>query len=171
MSFSSDISERLQMARKNAGYKSARAFAHANNIPYITYSQHESGARKLSTNTLVKYSEILDISPGWLLTGMNEYSSPVVENSNNLLENFSFNIEQRVPQKIDANFLGDVFEETNKILNELNIEMCDKDKINLAIELCNALSSGEISLAVKKNNLKSLLETIRKLKLKMNNVA
>lgn len=68
-SSSKGICERLKKTRISAGYRSARAFAIAHNVPYITYSQHEVGKRKTNPETIIKYAEYLNIDPAWLLTG------------------------------------------------------------------------------------------------------
>ncbi len=63
------IGNRLRKARKLRGYKSARAFAIEQQIPESTYSQHETGKRSLSPETVLRYCECLRVEPGWLLTG------------------------------------------------------------------------------------------------------
>lgn len=66
---SKQIALRLKIARKTAGYKRAKNFALTHKIPFSTYSQHETGKRPLSAELLLKYGEILEINPSWLLTG------------------------------------------------------------------------------------------------------
>ncbi len=60
----------MRAARRAAGYSSARDFATRHEIPESTYSQHETGKRSLSVNMLLRYSEVLNANPGWLLTGV-----------------------------------------------------------------------------------------------------
>ena len=64
-----NIGKRLQAARKAAGYRSATAFTSQHNIPLSTYSQHENGKRALGADMLMQYSQLLGVSPGWLLSG------------------------------------------------------------------------------------------------------
>lgn len=64
-----EIGKRLRKARKSRGYKSARIFAIEQQIPESTYSQHETGKRSLSPETVLRYCACLGIEPGWLLTG------------------------------------------------------------------------------------------------------
>jgi len=64
-----EIGKRLRKARKSRGYKSARLFAIERSIPESTYSQHETGKRSLSPETVLRYCSCLGIEPGWLLTG------------------------------------------------------------------------------------------------------
>lgn len=65
------ISQNLKLARINAGYKTAKDFALQKMIKYTTYSQHESGKRKLSSKVIARYCQLLNISPNWLLTNKN----------------------------------------------------------------------------------------------------
>jgi len=64
-----EIGNRLRGARKSFGCRSAREFAIKHGIPESTYSQHETGKRSLSPDTLMRYCKWLDIDPGWLLSG------------------------------------------------------------------------------------------------------
>jgi transcriptional regulator with XRE-family HTH domain len=66
---SEQIGLRLKAARRAANYKSARAFAARHGISISTYSQHEMGLRSLKPKLLLRYSELLGVSPHWLLTG------------------------------------------------------------------------------------------------------
>lgn len=63
------IGERLQQARKGAGYRSARAFARAQSMPESTYSQHETGKRSLNPEMVIYYSQCFNVDPGWLVSG------------------------------------------------------------------------------------------------------
>jgi transcriptional regulator with XRE-family HTH domain len=63
------IGLRLRAARRAAHFRSARTFAAQHTIPESTYSQHETGKRALNPDMLLRYSELLGINPGWLLTG------------------------------------------------------------------------------------------------------
>ncbi|GEM_PF-1698114 len=64
------IGLRLKIARKSIGFKTAILFAQKTKIPKSTYSQHENGERSLTAEQLLYYSDNLEISPGWLLTGL-----------------------------------------------------------------------------------------------------
>ncbi len=79
MSQAMDIGLRLKAARKAASYKTACAFAKQHNIPISTYSQHENGKRVLNADILLQYGELLNVSPGWILSGMGD---PYVDNKN-----------------------------------------------------------------------------------------
>jgi len=74
-SLSQTIGQRLKLARKTAGFRSASGFAHHNNIPVSTYSQHETGKRILNADLLLQYATLLNISPAWLLTGNDAFKS------------------------------------------------------------------------------------------------
>ncbi|MFY9292718.1 MAG: helix-turn-helix transcriptional regulator [Methylorubrum rhodinum] len=61
--------QRLKSARIRAGYKTAREAASQLNIPYGTYSGHESGSRGIKDEELLKYAEFFGVSPAWLSYG------------------------------------------------------------------------------------------------------
>ena len=63
---------RLRAARKAAGFKTEKSFARKYHIPITTYSQHETGKRKMMPEVIMDYSLKLEINPGWLLTGEGE---------------------------------------------------------------------------------------------------
>ncbi len=69
------IANRLRTARKQSGYKSSREFALKYGIPESTYSQHETGKRKIRIATLLRYCEFLSISPGWIIVGEDHYKN------------------------------------------------------------------------------------------------
>lgn len=64
-----DISERLRIARKAAGYKTSTAFYTAHHIPRATYNQHEGGFRQINELTLKEYAKLLKVNYEWLATG------------------------------------------------------------------------------------------------------
>ena len=176
MKLDSGIGERLRIARKKAGDRPARAFANTHKIPYVTYSQHETGNRRLSPDAILKYAEMLNTSAAWLLTGLEEHRPDILmQTEENVIDNnteTSLNATNSSHTNhfvsylnIDADFLGEVFNEINKMLNELSMQLSDKDKMILSIELYNALSTGT-TLPIKKNNLKMLINSIKKLKFK-----
>lgn len=61
--------DRLRTARKAAGYTSAAAFAHANDIKGSTYGSHENGTRNLSIEAAKEYAGPLDVTWQWLMFG------------------------------------------------------------------------------------------------------
>jgi len=67
-----ELATRLKTARKILGYRSASAFAMANNIPVQTYLNHESGKRGISIPIALEYCTVLGISFHWLVTGQGE---------------------------------------------------------------------------------------------------
>ncbi len=60
---------RLKIARKAAGFKSAKEFCDKYNIPSSTYSLHETGGRNLKPKIAEKYANLLSVNAAWLLTG------------------------------------------------------------------------------------------------------
>ncbi|WP_420133976.1 S24 family peptidase [Rhodopseudomonas sp.] len=60
--------ERLQKARREAGYEDAAAAAEALGIPQPTYFAHENGSRGISRSAR-RYADFFRVSLEWLLTG------------------------------------------------------------------------------------------------------
>lgn len=60
---------RLMKARRVAGYRSARAAAAALGAKPATYAAHENGSRTFSVGDAIRYAELYNVSPGWILTG------------------------------------------------------------------------------------------------------
>lgn len=61
--------ERLQWARKRAGYESAAAFARAKNLNEVTYRAHESGNRGIPASRAFDYARALKVGASWILYG------------------------------------------------------------------------------------------------------
>lgn len=70
-----NVCQRLKQARVKNGFSSARTFAIKNNIPDSTYTQHESGKRKMSIEILFGYCSILQVDPCWVITGDSSLSN------------------------------------------------------------------------------------------------
>lgn len=64
--------DRLRQARIARGYRTAKQFSDTHGLAQSTYSVHESGGRKLTRDTALRYADILKISVEWLLTGKGE---------------------------------------------------------------------------------------------------
>lgn len=60
---------RLMKARRVAGYRSARAAASVLRVKPATYAAHENGTRTFSVGDAIRYAELYNVSPGWILTG------------------------------------------------------------------------------------------------------
>lgn len=63
------IHERLQQARKKAGYESVSAAARALGVSLYTYTQHENGTRGIRNDVAKRYAAFFRVDEGWLLTG------------------------------------------------------------------------------------------------------
>lgn len=61
--------DRLQQARKKAGYETAKSAAEAMGVPVATYIQHENGARGLPATRAERYARFFRVQPEWLLYG------------------------------------------------------------------------------------------------------
>ena len=62
-------SDRLQTARRAAGYADATAAARAFNWNKNTYRSHENNIRGLKPNVAERYAKAFRVAVGWLLTG------------------------------------------------------------------------------------------------------
>jgi phage repressor protein C with HTH and peptisase S24 domain len=66
----SEASERLRQARKDAGFRSARAAALKFGWKPSTYASHENGQTpEIPHEAARDYARAFKVSPGWLLTG------------------------------------------------------------------------------------------------------
>ncbi|TNF66273.1 MAG: XRE family transcriptional regulator [Gammaproteobacteria bacterium] len=81
MSNHENAGTRLRKARIAAGYKTAKAFCQANNIPTSTYSLHETNKRCLKPQLAEKYAKLLGVNVAWLLTGLGSCCPPSSEQS------------------------------------------------------------------------------------------
>lgn len=64
-----EMHERLAQARKEAGYKTARAAAAALGVKEPTYIGHENGLRGFKRDSADQYARKFHVSLEWLLTG------------------------------------------------------------------------------------------------------
>lgn len=71
-----EVHERLQWARRKAGYEDATAAARARGFNENTFRSHENGARGLTRKMAEKYGRAFRVGAGWLLTGEGEASRP-----------------------------------------------------------------------------------------------
>ncbi len=158
------IADRLKNARVAAGFTSARTFALKHSIPYITYSQHEAGKRELRPDVIVRYSELLKISPSWLLLG-HEDEKPAREkqhletNYNNF---FSVSETNSKNSSINMDVFFEILSEVSKLSKKLALAPSEKDKMKLCIEIYNSIIIYDFDLILKNNVLKSLVNTIIK---------
>ncbi|MEI3850065.1 MULTISPECIES: XRE family transcriptional regulator [unclassified Ensifer] len=63
-----DVGQRLKLARKSAGFKTAREAAESLGVRYPTYSQHENGTRGIVREAEL-YARRFKVSLDWLLRG------------------------------------------------------------------------------------------------------
>lgn len=64
--------ERLQIARKHAGFDSASEAARALDISVQTYSSHENGGRSFKDDSARKYARRFGVDVTWLTFGIGE---------------------------------------------------------------------------------------------------
>ncbi|TCT42756.1 SOS-response transcriptional repressor LexA [Martelella mediterranea] len=68
---------RLEEARKERGFKTAKAAVDYFGWSYATYKQHEQGIRGIG-RAASKYAKAFRVSEAWLLTGQGEQPGPAV---------------------------------------------------------------------------------------------
>lgn len=61
--------ERLVIARRNAGWETAKKAAAHHGWKYQAYKSHEAGARPFSVETALEYATAYGVAVGWLLNG------------------------------------------------------------------------------------------------------
>jgi len=66
---STSLPIRLKIGRLGRGYKSRSTFANACGVAITTYRAHERGDYEPKASDLIKYTDTLDVSIPWLLTG------------------------------------------------------------------------------------------------------
>jgi len=66
---SESVPLRLKIARCAREYKSRSVFAHACGAAVTTYRAHERGDYEMKASDIIRYTNTLDISTRWLLTG------------------------------------------------------------------------------------------------------
>lgn len=70
------VGKRLQHAREQAGYSSAREAAEALGVGYSTYASHENGSRGLKPEAAKQYSKRFKVKVDWLLYGDGQPEKP-----------------------------------------------------------------------------------------------
>jgi hypothetical protein len=163
---SEQIGLRLRSARRAANFKSARSFAFQNNIPESTYSQHETGKRSLSPEMLLRYSDLLNINIGWLLTGKGGSSiyqeqtkegmiSPEIQNLKDYLDG-SVNTIPPIKDRIalvDMDLFFDVLRAIAVTFSNDKIRVGYEELLEFCIEVYNNV----VSNSVNEKNRKSLI--------------
>ncbi len=166
LSLFEQIGLRLSSARKAAGFKTAKAFAVAHHIPYTTYSQHEASKRSIPVDTLIEYSQLLGMDPGWLLTGKgkpqdNAHHCDLLEES----ERASLRPIGKSIALVDVALFMKIFksmtalftDESVKISNGEIIEDCYIDMYNVLVATSGSATELEAILDLLMNSLKQHL--------------
>lgn len=66
---SNSVPSRLKIARMARGYKNRSLFATACGAAVTTYRAHERGDYEVKASDIIRYTQVLDVSMHWLLTG------------------------------------------------------------------------------------------------------
>lgn len=71
--------ERLQKARRRAGFETAQEAADRFGWNAVTYRAHEAGDRGLKISVAAKYAQAFKVSQSWLLTGSGDIDGEAAE--------------------------------------------------------------------------------------------
>jgi DNA-binding XRE family transcriptional regulator len=138
--------EKLKLARKQKGYKTAATFARAFELSETTYRSHENGIRSIPLLTAQKYANLLQINWQWLLFNDDNISQNI--NSNNFREFkqekdniLSYNLNetqynsntQHNNKSITIKYLSSNFYKNNTI-NKENLHACGFKTITVPID-------------------------------------
>ena len=162
------IGLRLRAARRAAKFKSARIFAAQHNIPESTYSQHETGKRALNPDMLLRYSELLDMNPGWLLTGEGmpyflpkedpENTADIYQKIVNLKNYINVSVVD-IPIKkdqqigIDMELFSEIFREITRSFAASNMSFTCKE----CVEFCAEVYNTVVATSIEQKNRKAVI--------------
>ena len=156
MKCSKEISNRLKSARQRAGFRSARSFAMTHKIPYVTYSQHEAGSRRLNPDTLLKYATLLHVSPAWVLSG--EHVGQLFVSEGN--DGITYGANSQKKSEIDLELFFILFDEVQAFIKENKADVAPKDEIKLCVDFYNLLAGNTGTHDEKRAMVKNLLRSI-----------
>lgn len=165
---SEQIGLRLRAARRAASFKSARTFATQHKIPESTYSQHETGKRSLNPDMLLRYSELLDIDPGWLLTGegvpyscdgYGQEQQECIKQKILNLKNYvnvstdAVSVTNNDPAVVDVQLFSEILRETAKVIAIDNIHLTSTE----LLEFCSEVYNSVVSISIDQQNRRSVI--------------
>lgn len=178
----SELLIRLKSCRVISGFKSARLFANAFSIPIKTYSQHESGIRKISIDILIEYASYFRIDPYWLLTGQG-FPSETDELNDAICKYLynNYNIKLSLPKlyldkkcQIDGKLITNVLLKLIDVVSKNSININCIDLVEFAYSVYNSLVDSSSDEQTKNNLIdlatKSLLTASQSVKIDTNKI-
>lgn len=94
-----------------------------------TYSGYELGTRKINLELILKFSEIYDVSPNFLITGKKDISQEISKNKTEIKEFVNISpLALTVARKFDKASL----KEKNTVLLTLDLEMITEETKNIS---------------------------------------
>ncbi len=153
----SELLIRLKTCRILSGFKSARAFTTAFSLSSKTYTQYESGQRKISLENLIEYSKCLRIDPYWLMSGEG-FPSQSDELNNNIYEylNTNYNISTILPKlysdkksQLDGQLLTSILSKLFDLVSKNNIETDCYDLVEFAYSIYNSIIDSTVDQQTK----------------------
>jgi transcriptional regulator with XRE-family HTH domain len=163
-----EIAKRLKAARKSSGFKTAKEFSIAQNIPLSTYSQHESGKRSINAELLMNYSIKLQINPYWLLTGNGDaFLGKIDLEKKYILENENFSIlnnEEKFKNYsfIDIQLLKKILILAEPLLNDKTVKLSYPKLIDYCFELYEVIVTLTVDLMEKEKIINLSLSSLKR---------
>lgn len=140
MTDSIKLGSRIRAARKAAGFKTAKFFVEKYNIPASTYSQHESGVRVPSDETLQHYSNLFLVNFEWLKSGKGE---PFVHGTREEKHKSRAILQDHLP--LDLNLKKENSSSKKALLNEPLLALILEKLLAMSLQLEKSLSASEIA--------------------------
>lgn len=172
----SQIGKRLRVARKAAGFKTAKSFALKYGIAAVTYSQHETGKRSLGIDVLIKYCNILNVKSNWLISGKgcpffkngkfteevlkDELKYQIYDYGNDIIEEFE--ILKKPVALVDVIILGKIVENLLDVFSEKPAPIPHDEVIDFIIEVYNDVIKITGDYAEKSRIIKLSLLSLKK---------
>lgn len=150
---SREIADRLKIARKNAGFKTAKDFAVFHHIPITTYSQHESGKRSITPEIIVNYCTKLQINPNWLLLGnISIHQAPMNQQNSQH--------EQHI--MVDLILLKNILMKGEDIFTNEVLDLTYQELINYCFDIYDIVSSLTINSIEKEKIINLIISSYKK---------
>lgn len=160
------IAARLRASRKIAGYQTLKEFCEKFNIPDSTYSQHETGARKIKEEVLENYANLLEVNYHWLLNGLGEPFKMATDNNevNHIFQHELKNVKTRPKNtEFDKKLFAHILESFFIMQKEQSLDVEPKITSNMLIEVYSDIISTSDDPKVKRKLVEAMLKPYIKL--------
>ncbi len=128
ISVAMDISQRLRLARKKAGYVRAVHAARALDVNQQTYIGHENGSRGFRHDTAIVYARAFGVDLEWLLTGQGSPGAASSTGSSAISRSpsegkQSMKKPSNMPPGPPADYDPDIFSQAVAMVDEFKLDM------------------------------------------------